>query len=231
MSKPERTSVVYTGPARHPEHSALVLHGLGYVNSSCYAGRQQFHWIAGARAQSPWPLQDCDGFRDAFEEGADVLAALCVDLLGSVDADAAEAWRAEATERGDPSVCDAFSYPALPPEAAERAETSEQRVAMSGHLDPGWFTVKQGSLDGGLEVFDRTTEAWVNVEEAAFHAPGGPPTQPGDAEGLAEGVVVIFAGERLETWTEGGIPAVPHRALSCRRDRLSFIFELRDHAC
>jgi len=264
LSMPQREAAKYRGSARHPQHNRLALHGLGYVFQPGYADRRQFHHVAGASDVCPWPAEGSTGegaalgdFRATFESGAALLSSLCVRLLEQVDVNAAAEWRSQVLEHGDPSVCDAFLYPAA---AAAVAKSAEEREAMCSHLDPGWFTLKQGSLDGGLEVFDRSSQAsvlqprrrqllggdiadsapaaWVNVEEATFYGPGGGGCCGRDVANSADGaaaapldVVVVFAGERLASWTEDEIPAVPHRALTCGGDRLSFIFELRDHAC
>lgn len=219
LAAPQRSEAAFRGPPRHPRHSSLALHGLGYVSTPGFAGREQFHFIAGASELCPWPGEDKGDFRAAFEEGVDVLSALCLDLLERADPAARVEWCRQVGERGDPSVCDVFLYPkAAGPKA--QLPPAEQRVAMSEHLDPGWLTVKQGSLDGGLEVFDRTARAWVNAETVAFFGDGAP-----------EDGAVVFAGERFSTWSEGAVPAVLHRTLSCREDRVSFIYELRDHEC
>lgn len=242
-----REAAVHRGPARHPKLSRLTLHGLGYVSTPGYADRRQFHLILGASELCPWPSEQAKGscddgppdaaaterggggggeplLRAAFERGAALLASLSVSLLERVDEAAAAEWRGQVAESGDPSVCDAFLYPAS---AAAASASADARVAMSSHLDPGWFTIKQGCVDGGLEIYDRSAEAWVNVEEASFYAPH----DAAEAASAPEDAVVIFAGERLETWSDGTIPAAPHRALTCPADRVSFIFELRDHLC
>lgn len=137
-------------------------------------------------------------------------------LLERVNHGAADEWRSQVLADGDPSVCDAFHYPALGDAAP--------MVAMDRHFDPGWWTIKQGAdLEAGLQLWDPETQAWLDAERPEFY--GG--LDPSDC-------AVVFAGERLASWTEGSeleIPAVPHRVVAPRgqRSRTSFIFELRDH--
>lgn len=206
---------MHRGPPRSAELPALPLHGLGYVSTPEYGGREQFHAIRGAVELCAWPDEE---FREAFEQGTHVLQRVCLDLLERVDPAAVAEWREQVCDRGDPSVCDAFLYP------AGNASSAATGMAMGRHFDPGWFTIKRGSRDGGLQVWDRSCEAWVDVEGASFYTGSKGSTEP-------ESALVVFAGERLATWTEGVIPAVPHRVRACAADRLSFIFELRDHVC
>mmetsp|Transcript_26318 Transcript_26318/g.40004 ORF Transcript_26318/g.40004 Transcript_26318/m.40004 type:complete len:285 (-) Transcript_26318:257-1111(-) len=232
----DRDSLIYRGCPRHPVHDRIALHGLGYVFQSGYADRKQLHWIAAARDVMPWPCPtptteggrgegegEAAHLQKTFEAGAAVLSGLCQKLLEQIDPNAVSEWKQQILADGDPSVCDAFLYPGRDD---EKSLLSDKREAMCSHLDPGWFTVKQGSLDGGLELFDPTSEEWVNVESAAFFRELG--VDP-------ESVAICFAGERLMSWTEENdlesIPAVHHRALTCPNDRISFIFELRDHVC
>eukprot|EP00929_Paragymnodinium_shiwhaense_P086544 TRINITY_DN47049_c0_g1_i1.p1 TRINITY_DN47049_c0_g1~~TRINITY_DN47049_c0_g1_i1.p1 ORF type:complete len:327 (-),score=62.41 TRINITY_DN47049_c0_g1_i1:62-988(-) len=215
------------GPRRHPEHGKIVLHGLGFFYNHMYAERRQFHLISAARDICPWPD---DAFRSVFEAGEAVLRRLCLELLCRLGEEAVAEWRQMIEADGDPSVCDAFHYPAL-------GEEKAPLMAMSRHFDPGWWTIKQGAaledsaedgdgLDpGGLQLWDVSTEAWVHAERRAFF--GG--EDPRD-------FAVVFAGERTATFTEEtplAVPAVPHRVVAPRgsKARTSFIFELRDHAC
>jgi len=224
-------------PARHPLHPELVLHGLGPVSTPLYGGRRQFHCISGAADFCPWPSME---FRVAFEHGEAVLRARCIALLELLSAGAAEEWRSQVEAGGDPSVCDAFLYPAVEQddqvedvEEEEReeklrsqAEEGDPVLAMGCHFDPGWWTAKQGCDARGLQLWDRERHAWVDAEDPSFYGDG---CAPRDA-------IIMFAGERTQMWTQGTdfeVPAVPHRVVAPRgsRARVSFVFELRDHEC
>lgn len=209
------------GPARHPDHNSLVLHGLGFLTTPEYGGREQFHLVCGATSLCSWPS---DEFREAFQLGADVLQRRCLEILEQLDLAAAEEWRSQIAERGDPSVCDAFLYPAN----GANNGCAPGSVAMSGHLDPGWFTTKQGCVcqGGGLQLWDPEAQAWLDAESSAFYEAAGQDSCRALAGGTEpEDFIVIFAGERLATWTDGGVPAVTHRVLTCSEDRLSFIYD------
>lgn len=213
-------------PMRHPSHPKLALHGVGRCSTPAYGGREQFHSVCGAADICPWPSSD---FRAAFEGGEAVLRALCLSSLQLLGTEALEEWRSQVAADGDPSVCDAFLYPApLPvPETTQDAEgVQEPKIAMDSHFDPGWWTAKQGSDAHGLHLWDRELQAWVDAESPEFYGDG---CSPGDA-------VVIFAGERAAQFTEGSsfeVPAVPHRIMAPTgpSPRGSFVYELRDHCC
>jgi len=209
-------------PRRHPSYPKLALHGMGRCSTPAYGGREQFHSICGAADLCPWPSAE---FREAFQGGEAVLRALCLSSLQLLGADALEEWRSSVAADGDPSVCDAFLYPA-PPDPEEASAPKDPKIAMDSHLDPGWWTAKQGSDAHGLQLWDRELGAWVDAESPAFYGDG---CEPRDA-------VVIFAGERAAQWTEGTafeVPAVPHRIMAPLgpHPRGSFVYELRDHCC
>merc|ERR1719265_3080915 len=105
-----------------------------------------------------------------------------------LDTTALEEWQRQADEFGDSSVCDAFYYPGFSDRRGEEA--------MGSHLDPGWLTVKQGSRDHGLEVWHRGCNEWQNIEDPDFYS----------SEAAPEDAIVLFAGERLQEWTEGVVP-------------------------
>jgi len=201
----------YRGPPRHPSLPQLPLHGLGYVQTPLYGGREQFHLIGGGLESCPWPDE---AYRQVFEDGMSLLQRHCLSALKKLDPTAVAEWHRQADATGDPSVCDAFYYPGCPGKVGEEA--------MGGHLDPGWLTVKQGSRDHGLEVWNRNRNEYQNIEDPNFY---------GSSDMSPEDAIVIFAGERLQEWTEGLIPAVHHRVLVCDADRLSFVYELRDQQC
>lgn len=209
---------------RHPNFPKLVLHGLGWGSTPAYGGREQFHVIHDALDICPWPSEE---FRAVFEAAETVLRELCLHLLGLLGEEAVAEFHSQITADGDPSVCDAFLYTVSTKATEQGEQTFEEDIAMDSHLDPGWFTAKQGSNAHGLHLWDRERNSWVDAEDPSFYDAHG--CSPRDA-------VVIFAGERAASFTEGSaseVPAVPHRVVKPRgpRPRESFIFELRDHLC
>ena len=177
--------------------------------------RVQLHLLADERALQmvPWgPSQR--GVRDAAEKASRALHTLSTRLLGASDAAGArlETLRAaQAIELGDPSVLDALLYP-----ARESEGDGEEMVGMREHTDPGLLTLTLASDVPALQVRDRATGAWRDVEACAV---------PG-----AE--CIVLCGEALQFATGGRYRATPHRVV-CAADqeaaRLSTVFELRVH--
>ncbi|CAE8629743.1 unnamed protein product [Polarella glacialis] len=221
-------------PSRHPVFTGLCLQGLGYLPRTLQCGRKQFHSIVGARDVAPWPsaseLQR-RGFCEAFVAAEAILQDAALAALRATSPGCVEEWAEEIAQKGDPSVCDAFLYPGL---LAARAMSSAADVAttMDAHLDPGFLTLKLvNRRQRGIQL-QAANGDWLDAEGPEMCiAPCDSDRRDGHEFDPEEAVLLLFAGERLDTLTEGGIRAVPHRVAATEEARLSFVFELRDHAC
>ena len=122
---------------------------------------------------------------------------------------------------------------------------------MGAHFDPGLLTVKPVSAVPGLEVWCAAEKRWVRAEETSGQAAGltaGPKTgrartengaiearsgaffgtcseEPGTAGHSP--MLLVLAGEALETLTGGHIPAAKHRVRLGAQQRLSLVYEAR----
>ena len=189
---------------------SLPLTGLG-VNTVCTGGhvqRRQLHVLADAAALDlvPWPSGRQPGLRPAVEGATTALHSLARRLLTQLDGGTVlEAARAQqAAAHGDPSVLDVLMYP------NQRADV----VNMRGHTDPGLLTLTLGSQIPGLEVHDRASRRWVDVESMCTPAE-----------------CVVLCGEALQVFSGGLYEAAPHRVRHAAGGaRLSTVFELRLHA-
>ena len=165
--------------------------------------RHQLHLVTDPTAMNlvPWPP---GSLRASVEDGIAVLYDLSTRLLqqlkGGVSLERARA--AQAAESGDLSVFDTFLYPNM------EAST----VNMRAHTDPGLLTLKLASSTPGLEVRDRRTGCWVDVEALC--------------EPAAD--CIVFCGEALQLSSAGRYEAALHRVRHASAGaRVSCVFELR----
>ena len=224
--------------------SSLPLAGIGYNTVTGQGAddsheevitRQQFHLVAdeAALALLPWRGVGAPrGLEQASRQACAELHALCTELLGALAGGRFERRRAEQAERlgGDPSVLDAFLYPAAPsppeevPPPSKRARTDRRTLAaeapasvaprclMRTHTDPGLLTLTLASRPAGLEVLDHGGGGWVAAEAACG---------PDDA--------LLLCGEALQILSGGRYRACAHRVVQAAMPRFSLVFELRLH--
>jgi hypothetical protein len=184
----------------------LPLAGIGLSTVVDVGGRlqrHQLHLVTDPTAMNlvPWPP---GSLRASVEDGIAVLYDLSTRLLqqlkGGVSLERARA--AQAAESGDLSVFDTFLYPNM------EAST----VNMRAHTDPGLLTLKLASSTPGLEVRDRRTGCWVDVEALC--------------EPAAD--CIVFCGEALQLSSAGRYEAALHRVRHASAGaRVSCVFELR----
>ena len=165
--------------------------------------RHQLHLVTDPAAMNlvPWPP---GSLRASVEDGIAVLYDLSTRLLqqlkGGVSLERARA--AQAAESGDLSVFDTFLYPNM------EAST----INMRAHTDPGLLTLKLSSSTPGLEVRDRRTGCWVDVEALC---------EPSED-------CIVFCGEALQLSSAGRYEAALHRVRHASAGaRVSCVFELR----
>ena len=152
----------------------------------------------------PWPSRQRPALRPAVTRTAADLHALATSLLERLVGGAAlERARArQAVDDGDCSVLDCFVYP------NEHAELPNMRA----HTDPGLLTLTIASRQPGLQLRDRASGAWVDVEAGC----------------VAGRECVVFGGEALELATGGRYAAALHRVRHAPgAPRVSSVFELR----
>ena len=85
---------------------------------------------------------------------------------------------------------------------------------MREHTDPGLLTLTLASRTPGLQVRDRLTDSWLDVE----------------AQCDADTDCIVLAGEALQFGTAGRYVAAPHCVRGAEAARLSTVFELRLHS-
>ena len=193
--------------------ATLPLDRVGLFNNF---GRVQLHLLADRDAMNSIPWSGAQAYlHECLARATSEMHALSTRLVSALDQGGArlEQVRSEqAAESGDVSVLDVLLYGAaeLPEDASLVSE--DTKCHMRAHTDPGLLTLTLGSDVAGLQVFDLSSRAWVDIE--ALITP--------DVE------AVVFAGEALQFGTSKHYTASPHRV---RRGnpapRLSTVFELR----
>ena len=133
--------------AHRLEHKRLPLAGIGFsvVSDGEQHTREQLHLVADASALAlvPWPRQ-VGGLEAAARYATAELHSVAVRLLAALDAGYEASRAAQAERLGDPSVLDAFLYPAR--------EAGQAQLLMRTHADPGLLTLTLASDPAGLEV-------------------------------------------------------------------------------
>ena len=186
---------------------ALPLIGVG-VHAVRDAGRLQriqLHLLTDEAALSlvPWPMRRRPALREAVQRGAADLESVASSLLARLDGGAAleKDRRTQALVDGDPSVLDCFLYPnghgSLP--------------NMRAHTDPGLLTLTLASHHTGLELLDRASGTWIDVE--AMCRPGVD--------------CIVFGGEALQLASGGRYEAAVHRVRHGAQPRVSVVYEMR----
>ncbi|TCO61931.1 isopenicillin N synthase-like dioxygenase [Actinocrispum wychmicini] len=186
----------------------------GYVPAGVIPGTGSFHEIydtgmeiattyegPGAfmrRVPNLWPT-DLPGFKPAVQRYQVAMRALCDEILGAIS-----------TGLGLPT--DFFTIRCAEPHAQMRLlhylprhDAPDDALSVGRHSDYEAVTILAQDNVGGLQVCG-PDEQWINV----------PPI---------EGAFVINAGDMLTFWTNGRMPATPHRVLTPRtEERYSVAF-------
>jgi hypothetical protein len=186
---------------------SLPLVGIGVhaVRSDARLQRLQLHLLTDVHALKcvPWPARQ-PALRPAIEQGAAELHSLATRLLSRLQEGGAsiEAERAKQVgPEGDPSVFDCFVYP----------NADAEVVNMRAHTDPGLLTLTLASTSPGLQVQDRESSQWVDLEPSC----------------IAGEDCLCLCGEALQISTGGYYEACLHRVRHADAPRVSSVFELR----
>ena len=99
------------------------------------------------------------------------------------------------------------------PNAAPPRERGGLATNMREHTDPGLLTLTLASAQPGLQVRDRSTGTWLDVEACCE----------------AEVDCIVLCGEALEFASAGTYAAAPHCVRCGEGARTSTVFELRIH--
>ena len=216
----------------------LVGVGVHAVKDNAKLQRCQFHLLADVNALKlvPWPVRAHPALRAAVEQCCWELHARSTQLLASLGGEATggdkdsgeegtssgsgstgtgrgsggfgtclERERSSQVEsRGDPSVLDLFVYPNMAPDV----------VNMRAHTDPGLLTLTLCSESPGLQILDRSSGLWVDVEAS------GEACVPGRD-------CIVLCGEALQASSHGVYEATLHRVRHAKQPRISTVFELR----
>jgi isopenicillin N synthase-like dioxygenase len=158
----------------------------------------------GAEEQCGWGERQ--KLRELVGQQTQHLSQICRRCAAELDGDVLRQCEELEAEHRDPSVVDIFRYFNVMREG--RSEGN-----MGSHYDPGLFTLKPVSKVPGLDVLDRETGEWVDVEAVAT---------PGQD-------LLLFCGETLEMLTEGEFKATSHRVHTEGQERFSMVYEMRSH--
>lgn len=187
----------------------LIGIGVSHVRDGARLVRVQLHLVADEKALSlvPWPKATTD-LRNAVTDAILCLHTMSTKVLAALrhGGSTIERGRADqAAALGDPSVLDLFWYPNAP----------DGEVNMRAHADPGLLTLTLASQVAGLQVRDRASGTWVDVE--AHCEPDW---------------CIVMCGEALAVASLERYEACLHRVAcdSLARPRLSNVFELRVQA-
>ena len=184
---------------------SLPLIGVGVhaVRDGDRLQRTQLHLVTDSRALAlvPWPRNS--PLRDDVTTAVNELHNLATTLLRRLDNGLEGARAAQAESDGDPSVLDIFVYP----------NQHSSLPNMRAHTDPGLLTLTVASEVPGLEIRDRSTGEWIDVEALCD----------------AGSDLIVFCGEALSLATNNRYAATLHRVRHHEggKARVSTVFELR----
>ena len=188
----------------------LVGVGVHSVKDHAKLQRCQFHLLADEHALKlvPWPTRTQAALRPAVEQCCWDLHALSTKLLAALGAGFGARLERErgsqVATHGDPSVLDLFLYP----------NAASEVVNMRAHTDPGLLTLTVCSASPGLQVRDRRSGQWVDVEATSGEcAPGCD--------------CIVLCGEALQAASREVYAATLHRVRHSEQPRVSTVFELR----
>ena len=164
---------------------SLPLIGVGVhaVRDGDRLQRTQLHLVTDSRAL-------CRGsvtrqLRDDVTTAVNELHNLATSLLRRLGNGLEDARAAQAESDGDPSVLDIFVYP----------NQHSSLPNMRAHTDPGLLTLTVASEVPGLEIRDRSTGEWIDVEALCD----------------AGSDLIVFCGEALSLATNNRYAATLHR--------------------
>ena len=200
---------------------SLPLERVGVFDNFC---RAQLHVVADRMAvdMMPWDRRGLGHVRDCVVRAIAVMCSLTSRLMSKLQYDAPQLEHArmeQAASRGDVSVLDVLLYPnpmsySSSSSGGRPVRDDEMLVNMREHTDPGLLTLTLASSTPGLQIRDRASGEWIDVEASC--------TSGVDA--------IVFAGEALQFGTvHDHYIAAPHRVRAADAPRLSTVFELRMH--